>query len=1499
MKNLYLLFWSLIFGASTALAAESMPYSIDFNSADNKGWTAYDGDMDGQTWSYDSSYGGLLSRSNRNGTDDWYTSPKFNFETGVEYKITFNAEIASYYGAEINLNLVFGDKDSQTVLSNFVDIYYGWNREYSYTFTSDYTGEYPISIQNTSKGEDAIKLTKFTISSNKVELGFPYTQDFTTNMTGWTTVDANADGKTWQLDEVSYTGVYINQPLSTHDDWLISPEFTFEKEVVYQIVVNKTVFGGSGSMDNIEIQAGQGTDIDNYSLIGALNMTPGAAPDTIKFYFDSTVKRNIAIRNTCGIGSVWYIQKVVIEEEPEEVLDPNEKLHMDFTKTIFAKDWTIIDNNNDDNSWKFEDGATGISLTRSMESEADDWLISPEVELSSDEDYILSYKIEARGGFEDEIVNVYYGNNNTIEAMTNALMTEEIASEEVVVRYLKFRPATSGKYYIGFQGNSPARNGTISLHHVTLKISEGVRPLPPTEFNTESNIKQSYVRLSWTNPDTDYENIAISLPVNINIYRDNNLVTTVQGKAGEVMTYTDYPQPFEGETTYRLEAFCENNLLSESVEKTIVLDDFQGDVKLYRAWGGTENESFEDWTIENVDGYATYEFVSWSNNMQIKTKSERDDWMISPEISLTSNRRYIIKTCIQASINYASDFQLTIGPDTEVANHKVIKEIVAQGNGDIVYETEQFGIEESGTYRIGLRCTASRNLTYIKSIEIYYLENAADPLNLPYEEDFANDNALDQWVLGSASTFALSETQGFENNALVSISSNERDETIYSPMMIFRKGYEYEITFDHMFSGQSSDTNYFKMYMSKGQSLNELINDTEYSITGNGTATMRFVPDADGTYCMAFQLKTDLANRYQTVAIDNISVGSRVFTSLPYGEDFESYANGQLPTGWKGTTVCDGDAEGGQHALQISEYVSTPYFNHSDLRESYTLRFLVKKDSAPMTVKVSDGKNSVLLEAINEAYDNWTAKEIEITKFDYDKPYDFNIEFEYPGDDAYIDNVSIEMNERDIFAQAPTNFMVSYSIFNDNIILTWNNPEKETDGNPLTRDVTVNVYRNNEIIGSTTGAPGKSMSISMSNDNNFTNDVMIFRATSVVDENTGNSATTVYRTNIPQNLIEKYNYDFSGDEEWNNVDNAWDLASDGSNRYTVGNVESATLESPEFVLDSGKIYIVKYEFITSPDQTATFAVNIERFSNNDASQTFENVYLGKENNNQMPYFYMRMPRTETNGNYRIQFVASDINESVTVGNVTVYEEREYPGTCEIPYFNDFEDELVGTGKVAPNWYVQTTNNISPWGKYDMSNEGMEAPSGQYVLAAPNTEIEQREDIVFTPFFHMEQGYEYHIEYKIYKPGANTVLGFAYSDYRTSTDYGLISEYNDVVNEWTTITETLIPEGDFDVTFAFIAYSIAANDGIVAIDDFKITKTTSGIQSNVLPVMFFNNGTLSVPEQYTEVTIYDMQGKAVYTTGNNGNIDLSYLAHGVYIVKGTTANGEINTIKFIK
>lgn len=1497
MKNMYLLFWSLILGAATTLAAEPMPYSIDFNSADNNGWTAYDGDTDGNTWSYDSYYGGLISRCNRNGTNDWYTSPTFYFEEGVEYNITFNAEIASYSGSEINLNIVFGDKDSQTVLTNFVDIYYGWNREYSYTFTSEYTGEYPISIQNTSKGQDAIKLTKFTISSNKIDTKLPYTQDFTMNMSGWTAIDANSDGLTWQLDEISHTGVYINQPTGYHDDWLISPEFTFEKEIVYQIVVNKIVFGGSGSMDNIEIQAGQGNDISKYDLLGKLNMTPGAAPDTIKFYFKSNEKKSLAIRNTGGIGSVWYIQKVIVEEEPKEVLDPNVKMHMDFTKTIFAKDWTIIDNNKDDNSWQFVDGAKGISLTRSMESESDDWLISPEIELSNDEDYILSYKVEARGGFEDEIVNVFYGNSNNIEAMTNTLMTEEIASEEVIVRYLKFRPETSGKYYIGFQGNSPARNGTISLHHVTLRVSEGVRPLPPTELNAESNIKQAYVRLSWTNPDTDYENISISLPVNINIYRDNNLITTVQGKAGETMTYTDYPQPFEGETTYRVEAFCENNLFSEGVEKTIVLDDFQGEVKLYKAWGGKDHESFEDWTIENVDGYATYEFVSWSNSMQLKTKSERDDWMISPEISLTSNRRYIIKTCIQASTNYASDFQLTIGPDTDISGHKVIKDIVAQGNGEIIYETEQFGIEESGIYHIGLRCTATRNITYITSIEIYYLENNDGPQELPYNEDFAEESSIDQWILGKESTFALSEVQGFENNALVSISSNERNETIYSPMMNFKKGYEYEISFDHMFSGQSSDSNYFKMFISRGQSLSEIINETAYSITGTGTAAIRFSPEADGTYCLAFQLKTDLANRYQTVAIDNISVGNRIFTTLPYSEDFETYSNNQIPTGWNNVTVCDGNAEGGQHALMLGKQASTPYFNHSDLRESYTLSFIVKKGAEPMTVKVSDGKNSILLETISEAHDEWTTMKVEIAKFDYDKPYDFNILFEYTGEEAYIDNVKIEINERDIFAKAPSNLTASYSNFSNSIILTWNNPKYETDGNPLNRNVTVNIYRGDEMISSVSGEPGQNMSAFMNYDDNHTNDVMIFRATSVVGENTGESATTVYHTSIPENLIEKYQYDFSEDEAWNNIDDNWSLTNDGSYRYMTDKNESV-LESPEFVLDSGKLYVIRYEFITSTENSATLTVETDGYKD-EASQTFDNVYLGKEKDGTLPYFYMRLPRTENNGNYRIRLTTSDVNESVTVGNITVYEEREYPGTCTIPYLNDFEDELVSIGRVAPNWLVQTTNNTSPWGKYDISTEGIEAPSGQYVLAAPDTDAAQREDIVFTPFFHMEKGHEYLIEFKVYKPGANTGLGFAYADYRTSTDYGLISDLNDTYTEWEKQTTTLTPEGDFDVTFAFIAYSIAANDGIVAIDDFRITEKTSGIGKTLQPVMHFSNGTLYIPEQYTGVSVFDMQGKTVYTTGNNGYVDLSYLAHGVYVVKGTTENGETNTIKFIK
>lgn len=75
-------------------------------------------------------------------------------------------------------------------------------------------------------------------TSNQLILGSiipPFISDFTTKgLTGWTIIDGNIDGRTWEIDEEGGVSCKFNTELSM-DDWLITPPVMMQKGESYEV----------------------------------------------------------------------------------------------------------------------------------------------------------------------------------------------------------------------------------------------------------------------------------------------------------------------------------------------------------------------------------------------------------------------------------------------------------------------------------------------------------------------------------------------------------------------------------------------------------------------------------------------------------------------------------------------------------------------------------------------------------------------------------------------------------------------------------------------------------------------------------------------------------------------------------------------------------------------------------------------------------------------------------------------------------------------------------------------------------------------------------------------------------------------------------------------------------------------------------------------------------------------------------------------------------------
>lgn len=1529
-------------GSDTPAEVAEMPYSIDFSTTDWTGkWNASDLDGDDRTWGYNSDYasdGYAQTRCNSKGTNDWLVSPSFHFEEGNEYEITIfvrqNANNMAAAYANLAFKVMFGDqnyspaKEIGTV--NPVDIVMGESN--TFKFTADVTGDFPVSIVNATKGETiSLNVANFSIvctsgQGGSTELKLPYSYDFAANSIGdWSTLDANSDGITWHSSSSgTQFGICCREGftgLGDDNDYIVSPgTFSLEAGKIYTATLALGSFSNVGTENNIDLVMGSGEDFTQYETIDSFTLTEETKKNgstTINFTVDKAGSYRIGLHNH-SVGAVWYIEKFDLSEYTAPELPEGVLLDKDFNDGVDLG-WSILNENNDENSWQFVDGLSGISLTsvRGAQGNHNDWLISPEMAFEAGKSYVVTYTASTSGNPAPATLTVAYGSAPDAASMTNTIATRTI--NETDMAYFRITPETAGNYYLGFLVNSSANNGTVSVLTVKVAESAGITPLAPTDLVAEPDIQAGQVKLSWTNPDTDTENIALDGNITLRISRNGETVEDITGQPGEAMSYIDRPTPFEGEAKYQVAAFVTEDKLSEAAETVANLNDFQGERSELYSWGGSYGSGFEKWTVINNNGGNTWTHpvTYFDDYWEINYGKPSDDWLISPEVTLTTGRRYVIEVEVKSGTNQPAELELYTGQGTSIADMKnFVCDITAEGNGPLTYTSEQFTVDADGDYNLGVRAVSISTQTTLNRYTIYYYENRdTDPEEVPYTEDFA-DADLAGWSFADGSTFAVAD------GALTSSQNGEpRSEIVYSPLINLKGGYTYEVTFDYAFDG-ADDGSTFTFYMADGQSETELIADSRLALDGTADGRCLFTPDEDGSYCLAWQIIAG-ADDDVKATIDNLAVGVKIYSALPYSEDFEGYAINDMPAGYEDITTVS-DADGNIAAEVANAGGSTLWFNYEELRETYSLTLKYKKSDFSgweINAVTAEGEKQLVGSIEGDANADWKEVTFAIPTFDgKEEAYGFRLEFSTFGESSLlIDDLQITLNERAIAPAAPTEFRV-YKNASEPDMAAWTYPTTEPDGNPLdsNANVTVTIYEDNTAIGSATGTPGSNGAIAFTIDDNWDNGVKLYRAVASIGDEQGEAATWIVMENdatiygFNGNTLSLVKYDFSSDEDW--TADGWTIA-DGIASAAPGE-GTATITSPEFELTEGQLYMVRYYIDTDANSPADFTVTV-----GDASQEFTEAYIGRNTyswnvfdpsdpNYQLGRYMhidFMLPRIETTGNYDVTISASNIGKNISVESVEVLEVREYPTVCEVPYENDFDDMAAPSGSPEPNWTIPFYTQF--WRIDEMANyDGATAASGSRALVAPpTTELASTapQDFIFTPYFAVKAGKTYLVEFDYYMPSAETGLAFIYANTPTyaEDEYAVINEMEQAT-AWKHYSINFKNTGvDGELVFGFVSFATEVRNQVTAIDNFKITEESApGSVSEIADgaAVTYHDGMLNVPADIESVAVYDMQGRMVISTTETGTISLEGLSDGVYVVKAVgTEGGAVQTLKIVK
>lgn len=921
-RRLLLLIFAFVsfVGINVGRAQSALPYEINFGDSQD-GWSAVDNSTTpGTTWEYKSRwayiqgtyYGSVMMGMDYSSEcNDYYVSPAFNLEAGKTYTVEVNA-CCQQNGNGCNASLELGTSATDMgTFTKLADVAQNDNSEYpaaqSVSVTVPESGTYYFAFHNSSpQFNSTVFLFEFKIREEGGSVvtpddpvkETPYSVNLLNDYSEWTAVDNNKDSHTWT--PITGFGPMLEMPLSgQNDDDYFSPQIVLKGGVTYKITTDVAVQDEPKGYDVIMLT--QGTDKSQMTPIKQLTLAnSGENKEVIYFTPQTDGNYYFSFHNTSASGgNTLQLYSFAIEENVGEIPLETEIFSTDFTGADPLNGWTVVDANADGVKWGMVDGYTGPSYDgNAAMGAANDWLITPALNMEAGSDYLIRYNVSQAGAFDNDVLNVKWGTAPAAEGMTNTLVTETIdlnsGSADKVIRLTAAETTTA---YIGFNIATATPNGIVSLNKISVTKTSKATPKSVDNLDVTSSFSKKSVTLNWKNPAYDTTDAPILSPLNIDIYENGVKVTTLENReAGAADTYTYNPEKFGGMVTYRVVASL-NGMESLPAEKEINLDDVQGETVALKEF--TTVADYSDWVIENKDGGNTWQPITYDDGGMSVSRGSKDahnDWAITSGVNLDPSKRYIIKFRVSTSTNFESTLKLWLG-NSQTADG-MTRELLSlddiRYNGYVSTSTSQFSVDEAGVYYIGFQdCKTTDNMK-IKSVGIYYIDTEdkeVPVVEVPYSENFDSstttpegwkiDRSSEQYGFSVANVRESSSILGTKaysgTNALFAAGGDPeaREEVVYTPKFSLEPGKVYTVSF-MLYMLQQGTNNKVALYKATDQTQSAFVGDPLIETEENTSfswvkKSVEVTVDEAGEYCFAIKANTDAPDGGEII-IDDFSI---------------------------------------------------------------------------------------------------------------------------------------------------------------------------------------------------------------------------------------------------------------------------------------------------------------------------------------------------------------------------------------------------------------------------------------------------------------------------------------------------------------------------------------------------------------------------------------------------------------------------------------------------
>lgn len=144
--------------------------------------------------------------------------------------------------------------------------------------------------------------------------------------------------------------------------------------------------------------------------------------------------------------------------------------------------FTVADLNKDGSTWKFNENSQDAEYVYDTNNNANDWLISPDIHLEANRNYIVTFKAKSVNSSYPEKLEVKYGQGHVANRMNRSLfLTTELNSKDWTTFTREIHINNDGKYNFGFHARSDKNSYRLALDSIVIEM--GALPTAPDSVN--------------------------------------------------------------------------------------------------------------------------------------------------------------------------------------------------------------------------------------------------------------------------------------------------------------------------------------------------------------------------------------------------------------------------------------------------------------------------------------------------------------------------------------------------------------------------------------------------------------------------------------------------------------------------------------------------------------------------------------------------------------------------------------------------------------------------------------------------------------------------------------------------------------------------------------------------------------------------------------------------------------------------------------------------------